>query len=233
MNSSLLSWNIWAGKFLGEVIHVLTEKKPDVIALQEVISVTDRSNNQAEQIAKALGYNYVWEKTAPFRWRGTTVDWGEAILSKYDIEKSGIVELSADPRRIALWANIVVSDKPFRLYSTHLIGADDERTRMLQFDEAQRLVSVSTKQRTIITGDFNAAPDSHPIAYMCEDFVDAGARGEPTWCLYPDGGNMPQFDKVEHRYDYVFHTRDIKVSRLNTIRTTGSDHLPVLAEISV
>lgn len=48
----VVSWNIWGGQHLPEILDFLLEFKPDIICLQEVIQDLDGKNNTAETIAR-------------------------------------------------------------------------------------------------------------------------------------------------------------------------------------
>jgi len=56
MKIKVLSWNIWCGTYLEEVIKFLKKADADIIALQEV-SIDERGN-LSEIIAKRLGYKH-------------------------------------------------------------------------------------------------------------------------------------------------------------------------------
>jgi exonuclease III len=58
MKLKILSWNIWCGTYLDEVIKFLKIADSDIIALQEVAE--DNRGNISEIIAKELGYKYVY-----------------------------------------------------------------------------------------------------------------------------------------------------------------------------
>lgn len=56
MNVKLLSWNIWGGQYLPEIVDFLKKEKADIIALQEVIEDLNGANNVAKIIAQKLRY---------------------------------------------------------------------------------------------------------------------------------------------------------------------------------
>src|SRR5579864_4749356 len=67
------------------VAHVLRELEADVIALQEVASLSGgrREQNQAQYLADAVGYRFYLGETR--KWRGAT--YGNVVLSRYPVKE--------------------------------------------------------------------------------------------------------------------------------------------------
>src|SRR3989344_3149830 len=95
MKLKLLSWNIWCGTYLDEVIKFLKTTNADIIALQEVAE--DERGNISKIIADKLGYKYVYttDIDMPLKYLPNykkddegTKKMGNAILSKYEILNS-------------------------------------------------------------------------------------------------------------------------------------------------
>src|SRR5256885_2098271 len=83
----LLSWNIWGGRYLDDVIAFLKMSNADIIGLQEVIEFQS-SKNMAEEIAEQLGYECVFYKAGTIDKNGKSYNLGNAILSKFPFQKS-------------------------------------------------------------------------------------------------------------------------------------------------
>lgn len=232
MTLSVLSWNIWMGKYLSSIIDLLKKERPDIIALQEVIQNPDGTQNTAEIIAHALGYQWKFAPVLSIAHEGKTVNWGEAILSRYDIETSAIHDLSKNPRHIGLDATLMIDGKPIHVISTHLTHTH-QATSVHQESEAAALVRLAPKECTIIMGDFNALPESKTIKIMRASFVDADPKNQPTWCVYPDGCATCRLDQVKHRLDYIFTTADVTAAGYRAILSDGSDHLPITTRVTL
>jgi endonuclease/exonuclease/phosphatase family metal-dependent hydrolase len=220
------------GKYTQKIIDLLSREKPDIIALQEVIQDEGGNNNTAEFIANALGYHWVFSPVTSFRHEGREVDWGEAVLSRYDIEKSEVLELSTDPRHIGLLATIKIHEKKLHVVSTHLIHTHQTES-VYQQEEARSLIRLVPKNRTVVMGDFNALPDSKSIAIMRETFNQADPANAPTWCVYPDGCATCKLGAVSKRLDYIFTTSDLQESDYHVIQSDGSDHLPIEITLAI
>lgn len=231
MMVKFLSWNIWMGKYLPKILDLLEKEKPDVIALQEVVRRTGETQNTAEIIAERLGYQWIFAPVPiPFHDKGIA-EWGEGILSKYDIEASEVLDLSEDPKHIGLQADIRVGNELLHVISTHLTHTHQQPSEH-QESEARSLVRLSPKEHTIIAGDFNALPESNAITVMHQKFQKADPDNNPTWCVYKKGCTTCLYNTVKYRLDYIFTTSDIRVSDYRVRSSRGSDHLPIASTVS-
>src|SRR6266480_1308494 len=124
MNIKVLSWNIWKGKHLKEVIEFLKTTKADVIGLQEVVGETT-----AQKIANQLGYEYTYFTAFTTNRHETIFDLGISILSKYPIKHATCHFLSTmdayeqnaqtEPR-IAVEAEIEINGILLHVFTVHL-----------------------------------------------------------------------------------------------------------------
>ena len=143
---------------------------PDLIAFQEVV------RGPARDLARELvgeRYQLAFAKASDF-WRAPGDEYGNAIASRWPIEKSDALPLPKKEgdaeTRVALLAHIDSPHGPLRFCSTHLNwkfhhGMVRERqvAAVADFVRAQR---VHRGFPAIIAGDFNAEPDSDEIRYM-------------------------------------------------------------------
>ena len=78
-----------------------------------------------------------------------------------------------------------------------------------------------------LVGDLNALPEAPELAPLYERYNDA----------WPLGGEGPGYtigaENPTRRIDYVFVTPDVAVRSASVPRTLASDHLPVVADLSV
>jgi endonuclease/exonuclease/phosphatase family metal-dependent hydrolase len=128
MKLKVITWNIWGGRFLGDIIAFLKETDTDIVLLQEIIKDED-GGNTALTIAKALGYEppvynldmFISSKwTGPIRDKEATLNFGNAIISKYPIESWKSYDLSPNDSRMIVGADIRVGDKIIHAFSIHL-----------------------------------------------------------------------------------------------------------------
>jgi endonuclease/exonuclease/phosphatase family metal-dependent hydrolase len=145
---------------------------PDAVMLQEVRQVPGKVANTAETLARALDMHHVFQKTV--EWGGG--DEGLAILSRFPIGDSGHTPLPhpmPEDQRILLWAIVDSGAGRVALFTTHLTyrmtHGDKREDQAFAVDETVQAVLGAQSERpavTVLTGDFNAAPDADEIRFL-------------------------------------------------------------------
>lgn len=227
----IVSWNIWGGKNLSEIIEVLKEIDADIIGLQEVLESETGTNNNAKAIADALGYEYVYTPTTLLTPSVShllkeikveeNMQWGNAILSKHAIKNSVVHILSETKKRTALEAIITIEDRGFHFFSTHLAYVDKFSSE-IQLTQTENLLKTIPAEFAIVVGDFNAIPQTKVIEKMKEVLTDAWSKGTEA----PHTHTSTETG-IESTIDYIFTTKDIRVLSAGVIKSRASDHFPV------
>ena len=199
----LLSWNIWGGKYLPEVMDFLGKENADIVALQEVSEA--HGGTTAGTIARAMGYESVYAPNVTFYERGKLVIRGNAVLSRYPIVRNQTYALSSKESRVAVRADIDVRGTLLHVVCVHLIHSHQQPS-LRQVEQVRYLITGLPKERTIILGDFNALPESKTIQLMRGAFRDTDTANTPSWCLYPDGCKVCKPERFEWKLDYMFAT---------------------------
>jgi endonuclease/exonuclease/phosphatase family metal-dependent hydrolase len=240
MKIKVLSWNIWCGTYLDEVIEFLREADADIIALQE--ACIDDRGNIAEIIAKELGYQFTHavEMHLPVKFlpnyksedpRG--ILFGNAILTKHQIVESNTIELTHEDKRLVAQANIKINDKVVNVYSVHLKHTHQAQSD-LQDKQALNLVELASGGDTIVMGDFNSLPDSDVIQSISRVLRNTeGGVSTPTWSVYRKGCSVCLVDEVKYKLDYIFTSKELKSDSFKVHHSRGSDHLPITAIIEI
>ena len=151
----------------------------------------------------------------------------------------------ASLNRIVTWAKFqdIYTGQIFFHFNTHF----DHRGKIARQKSAELILSTITKLNTekkpvLVTGDFNARPDSVPYQILTRSekldpvkdarlFSIQSPHGpEGTW----SGFSFP--GEPEKRIDYIFIKHNIRVLRFGTLSESWagrfpSDHLPVFAEV--
>ncbi|MBC9717733.1 endonuclease/exonuclease/phosphatase family protein [Streptomyces sp. TRM66268-LWL] len=202
----VLTWNVWWRFGPWEerrkaVLAVLEELRPDVVGLQEVWAHGDE--NLAGWLAGHLGMHWTWAASrAPQRWQrrlgDSSCDFGNAVLSRWPLAEQARLELPArendDDGRLALYARIDAPEHPIPFFTTHLTSAvDASAVRCQQVDALAEFVAGhrgGTDFPPVITGDFNAWPDSDEVrrfgglrtapAVPGQVFLDAWEHADPA-----------------------------------------------------
>ncbi|MGF0176839.1 endonuclease/exonuclease/phosphatase family protein [Streptomyces sp. Marseille-Q5077] len=175
----VVTWNLWwrFGPWEARqkaILAELRDLRPDVVGLQEVWA--DDRENQAEWLAAELGMHWAWAPSpAPERWRrrigDPTVDIGNAVLSRWPVVDRRTLRLPAPPDiddgRLALFTRLATPSYDIPFCTTHLTSAlHGSAVRCRQVAALAEFVAENrgdTPFPTVVTGDFNAWPDSDEI----------------------------------------------------------------------
>lgn len=223
------TYNIKSGLWssLEEVGDVLEELDADVIALQEVDRLAERTGgvDQAKELAERLEMQHAF---AAARTEGSG-DYGVALLSRLpfrEVRRIGLESgnLTFEPR-VALDATLCLGERELRAVSVHAdvypwAAADHARSLVQKLEETARDEQVLR----LVAGDLNATPDAAgPLALVAAGLVDIiAALGEAATFL-------------DQRIDYVLADRPLADGLLDVdvIDSDASDHRPVITEMDV
>ncbi|MFE6619402.1 endonuclease/exonuclease/phosphatase family protein [Streptomyces sp. NPDC057740] len=175
----VVTWNLWwrFGPWAERqkaVLAVLRDLRPDVVGLQEVWAAG--GENLAAWLADELGLHWTWAPSpAPERWRRRIgepeVDIGNAVLSRWPVVRREVLRLPVpeelDDGRLALYARLDAPGGQVPFFTAHLTSATHasavrcrQVTALAEFVAAHR---TGTDFPPVVTGDFNARPDSDEI----------------------------------------------------------------------
>lgn len=222
----IVSWNIWGGKNIQGIIECLRTANADVIALQEVLQDEDGTNNNAKEIAEALGYEWVFGCTKTLtpsvsyllqeQHIESNKQWGNALLSKHPITESDFYMLSEKNTRTAIKIVTTFENKNITVFSTHLVHA--LHAKEIRHEQVSNLLQLIPNNTSIVAGDFNDTPESETILKM-ETIMNKGSDISST--------------NNNERIDYIFTTKDIHTIRDEVIYSQASDHLPIYTVIEI
>ena len=204
--------------------QVIEEADPDVLALQEVSRgwVLNGSADMMQWLSQRLELPYVFGPTEGMLW-------GNAVLSRYPIVDSQLGALPPDSLRLRrgyVLAEVDAGSEQIQLIDTHLhqIEADSD----IRQEQVPALIEAwNMAPRTVLTGDFNAIPDSPEIQALANaGLVDVGeAIGpSPGYTFYSADPSV--------RIDYIWASPDLVPVSFEIPDTTASDHFPLLATIT-
>lgn len=268
----VVTWNLWWRFGPWEerqkaILAVLRELRPDVVGLQEVWECGGQ--NLAGWLADELGMHWTWAASdASDRWQrrigDSTVDVGNAVLSRWPVVAQEVLRLPAPEElydgRLALHARLATPTHEVPFFTTHLTSAvhasgvrREQVTALAEFVSAHR---GGTDFPPVVTGDFNAWPDSDEIrlfggyktspAVPGQVFLDAWEYADPTapsatW----DPANAhvgPHSPAVRIDYVHVGTPGPGGLGHVRSVRRAGdepvdgvwpSDHAAVVADLSL
>lgn len=214
---------------------VINRERPDFVALQEVDVNTRRSGtslNQAQALAAQTGMKVFFSKSRDY----DGGEYGNAILSKYNIVRSIRYELpiapgaTSNPEVRSLAVIEVAAEGGQKVYfgSTHL-EVDHAETRNAQIDRI-REIATNLDAPFILGGDFNAQPGSESInRLIAGNLFKSGCVNNSCPFTFPA-------NSANRTIDFIFLNQkaqaDFTVQSYATVdEKTASDHLPVLTQL--
>ncbi|MFJ6086297.1 endonuclease/exonuclease/phosphatase family protein [Streptomyces sp. NPDC092369] len=268
----VMTWNLWwrFGPWAERqkaILAVLRETDADVVGLQEVWAAD--GENLAEWLAGELGLHWTWAPSpASDRWQRRIgrpgVEVGNAVLSRWPVVEQDVLRLpapeEADDGRLALYARVAAPGHPLPFFTVHLTS--QLHLSAVRCEQVAALAGFVAAHRSgtdfppVVTGDFNAWPDSDEIRLFCgtrtapvvpgQVFFDAWSYADPaapatTWDTanpYVHPGLGPST-----RVDYVHVGGPAGPGGIGTVRgvrRTGhgpvdgvwpSDHAAVVADL--
>ncbi|MFE3280551.1 endonuclease/exonuclease/phosphatase family protein [Nocardia sp. NPDC059239] len=222
----VVSWNLWSKygdwrQRRESIIATLSGLGADLIGLQEVWS--DQDGNLATYLADRLGMQYLWQPALPTAAGQTQI--GNAILSRWPILEQAELQLPTPPDRdegrkvLHALINGPAGTIPF--FTTHLNAPFHQSAiRTRQAAALTNFVAARSHGHLfppIITGDFNAEPDSDEIRLLLGKtsapdmvetcFFDAWSFLDPTvpgWTWDRANPLVGTRGQPNTRIDYIF-----------------------------
>ncbi len=211
--------------------EVIKETRPDIVALQEVDVVVERSGkvHQARRLGELTGMAVRYGPTQHYQ--GGL--YGNAVLTNLpilDVLINPLPYTEATPEKTTYpRAAIAVmmknkNGKPFRFISTHF-QHNVEEDRVEQAKAINKLFADEVP--SILAGDMNAQPGSEPITILEKEWKHAGK--EPLAPTAPSKEPRSRIDYIFYRSDETFEV----ISESVVDEPMASDHCPVFAEFKI
>lgn len=236
MKLTVATYNIAAGLSNGyfrkknyfKSADVIKNIEADIITLNEVGKPLPAFiKEHTSFLANYCGYKYfTFAKATMFG----TFPYGNAILSKYPIKNIKVIPVRKfvhiapgiyEPRCV-LTAEIQ-SEKNLRVICTHLGLFPDEQKQGLEKVVKQ---IEAAKTPTIFMGDLNINGNKNVIQPVRKILIDVcdSYRGKV---------NTFPAKNPKKRLDYIFISDNINIDDVYTVKSVASDHLPLVAKITV
>lgn len=193
---------------------IILDAQPDVVAIQEVDSMSRRNNCYVlGEMAKRCGYHPYFGRTIPYKGGA----YGIGVLTK---EKALSVDFHPLPCRKEPRGLLVVEMKNYYLLATHLSLVEADRLTSV---EIIREVASKLNKPVFIAGDMNARPSSKPMVAFkefCKVLNDESkftiSAKKPRACIDYVLGTNGTFKPLK---DQVYYG------------SLASDHLPLYVDV--
>jgi endonuclease/exonuclease/phosphatase family metal-dependent hydrolase len=219
------------------IAEVIAEMSVDIVALQEVDRGRRRSASadQTKMIADQLG----WYSHFHPAMRRDDEDYGNAILSRYELNVRRAVELPGRPpffcreNRAVIEVEIETNLGKVRVINTHLgLGWRERFVQAQLLTSAEWRVAIVDDTPFILLGDFNSLRGSRPYQTLNRHLHDVRE-------LIPATGPIPTFPTrfPVLAVDHIFVNRAVKPLSVTVHRSPlariASDHFPLMAEFAL
>lgn len=218
----------------------------------DIVGTQEGFKHQLEDILRLSDYDYVGVG------RDDGKDAGEhsAIVYKknrFEVIEKGDFWFSETPEvpgkgwdaeccnRICSWAKFIDKDsnKEFCVFNVHYDHQGKEARKNSSLLLMKRVKQIAYGQPIVITGDFNAVPDSEPIQIIYNDgrFEDSYKVSEqPPYGTLGTTNSFRLDAPMQNRIDYVWVTENISVKKYGVINDMQyghfpSDHFPVMVNV--
>jgi len=206
---------------LGLIIGELKNIDPDIIGLQEINEDIngDGSDNQGMRIKNALEEHfgteyYYYQQQTHLSWDNQFKEF-IGIISKYPVNDQGYFQLVTGvfPRKV-VWNQISTPVGEINFFNTHL-SFNSASVRLVQVEQVDDYISATTTLTGIIsnilTGDFNAIPESPVIEYLTSPseiyYFSSFEKSNPELPGFTVPANNPNA-----KIDFVFYTNKSTLS---------------------
>ncbi len=243
MKVSIFQWNVLYKEDIRNIAGFLKKTNPDIACLQELTIDNPKQHvqNTVEYIAKELGYNYANEIIT---FEDDRLKLSNAIYSRFPISSKHNAWINEptgtnhydDEYRAYVEATLDVNGHELTVATVHMSYTNAFKVTDRKLKETDRLLEQikDFKKNFVITGDFNAEPDSEVIKRVSQYLVNAGPdKSQKSWTTKPFSYDGFEANTLDWRLDYIFVTPDIKINSAEILKTEYSDHLPILATLEL
>jgi len=222
------------------VADVIREASPDICGLNE-ISHFDRnevpSDTQTEYLKANTGlehgfFGYATHLT--YANEHNNKDYGNAVISKYPVLESEIIKI---PDPVIKDENAYYETRSITKVKLDIAGGITVlQTHMgLAIAESKNAtleilkILDKTEGPVILMGDFNIRPSNPLIDMLRERLFDTALIKDEYFHTFPSY----KLDYRPAKLDYIFVSKHFKTLSVDVIKTSVSDHMPVVVELEL
>jgi endonuclease/exonuclease/phosphatase family metal-dependent hydrolase len=207
------------------IANVLAGLNADIIALQEIFSVSDHQPGQVEMLASELGLHASFGRTRNHGGR----PYGNAILTRWPIISCREMDISRvnRERRGCIRADLKTPRGTLHVFNIHMGTSYFERRHQVRRLLSSNQIDEDLSGPRVLVGDFNEWVKGLTTRLLSDKFeslnLELHVRKRRS---YP--GLLPLL-----HLDHIYFERPLHVEKAELIRTQlskiASDHLPLVA----
>ncbi len=246
MRVRLLQWNAWYKEDIQSIVRFLKAQTADIICLQELtIDDPDQKIKHAPRfVAEQLGYNYSFKELPIESTDGSSLMLANGIFTRFPIVNKNWAWINRptgsggydDEYRAYVEAVLDVDGHRLCVATTHMSYTHRFEITPNKQAETDKLASIIRQHKSdfVFCGDLNALPGSYTIKSIEQTLTSLGpGEAYKTWTTKPFSYNGFEEDKLNWRLDYVFATPEVQAVSAEVLKTSYSDHLPILVELDI
>ncbi|MEJ7591136.1 MAG: endonuclease/exonuclease/phosphatase family protein [Planctomycetaceae bacterium] len=213
---------------VARIARVISDCQPDLVALQEVDKLVERTKSvdQPSELARLTNMHVVFGANIPLQ----SGHYGNAILSRFPVTHSEnhlLPCFNAGEQRGVLEAIIELSDHTsLRLLGTHFDHRSDDTERQKSASAVLSLIKDSYERPAILAGDLNDTLSSPTLNLLIQHWSLTSEEAQPTTpVVNPD-----------RQIDFIFFRPALrwKVVESRVLEeANASDHRPILAVLEL
>lgn len=213
----VMTFNVhWSGRSAAQFTALVRAAEPDVILLQEV------GRRTADTLNAALREHYPHRRFCN-DWTGCD----SALLSRWPIVESRHI-LRGEGSPPAIDAVVEILGRRVRIVGVHLMNPEGPRRQQREMEWLSRHLASARGTPLIVAGDFNLTPWTFTLARFTAAtglVRHTGLSG--SWPA--TSRSLPPLFPIDH----VMTSQHFSAARVTTGPRLGSDHLPVIATLSL
>ena len=243
---TVATFNVHFGKQTQKIADIVRENqnlaKADIILLQEIESHEHEIISRAQKIADKLSMHHVY---APARIVKKTNTHGIAILSKYPIVASDIVQLDyfrlgfVSRTRIALNAEIEIGGEQVLVSNVHLDTRLNATDRIAQIYSIVRKLNEHRINKVVVAGDLNTMPFVWAKGILPVFYDD---QRKKLYDFFQGHGYESKMEKLGYTHTFgpirfsldAIYAKGVRMERFGVEKNIKiSDHRPVWADLVI
>ncbi len=233
---------MWNGRLERAIVNFLKEEQPDIICLQEVVSLEGGAGGwffmTLEDLTDQLNTNKLYAPFLNFNFMNRKAEVGNAILSNLPMTHEATIftggeylegfdstETSGNINNLLhVSFNLPAGKLNVLTHHGHLVPGTKEGNEETVRQSRMIADYVTTlDEAVILTGDFNLSPSSESIGILSEVLTNLSVENNLA-------STYSEFGKNQEVCDYIFVNNEVDVKSFSVSQTIVSDHLALIME---